>query len=248
METGQRNVQHMHDVSVRPGVCILTNSATAWNHVSISKQMLFIMLNNEYPISAQLSTGTRCVMHVNSIEYGCIQEVLHLHMLEFRTPGLINEIPQFHTNHKIQNPWPCHDRTCRFLKQALGVQNRLFEQTATIHYSIWIRRSAASKKFKNTQKNVAVQTTLNKFDFFWLTNKYTYEHMDQQTYRLANLSTNKHIELQTYQLANISTKKHIDLTNEHNFRTYRLTSTSTCEYIDLRKYRLKKIATSEHID
>ena len=30
----------MHDVAVRPGFCVLTNSATKWNHVSISKHML----------------------------------------------------------------------------------------------------------------------------------------------------------------------------------------------------------------
>jgi hypothetical protein len=33
------------------------------------------------------------VTHVNSTEFGCIQEVPYLHMLDFRTAALMNEIP-----------------------------------------------------------------------------------------------------------------------------------------------------------
>jgi hypothetical protein len=174
---------------------------------------------------------TMHVMHMNSMEFGCVQEVPDLHTLDFRTPALMNEILQFHTNHKNQDSWPCHERTCRFLKQALGVQNRLFEQRATIHYSTWIRRSAAGKKFKNIYKNVAVQIALNKFNFFWLTkNRLT----NVQT---TNISSCEHIDFRIYRLTNTSTCEHIDqkITSicEHiNIRTYRQTNTPTWEGMD----------------
>ena len=92
-------------------------------------------------------------------------------------------------------------------------------------------------------KNIAVQIVLNKFSFFWLTN------------RLTNILTNKHIVLRTYRLTNTSTcghidQKHIDLPTHQlanvianiNLRTYRIMNTSTCEHINLGEYRFANIS------